>query len=177
MVTKEVINYIQSEIQKGISRETIAANLVSDGGWKASDIQEAFLIIDKGSVVSPAPLTPQQPAVTKPPEQPITQKSFFGRIVSFCFQTKASSILTIIISIFLFFIFPNQLAGLSLVFGSLIFFTPLLVWIVIILALRMTGYTKEAENVLGAFARIFLAIIILGVVGFGVCLLLLAGFH
>lgn len=178
MITKEAIDYIKSEIQKGISRETITANLVTSGGWKTLDIQEAFLAIDKENATSTLPSTSQSaPVVVNSSTQPPIKKSFLGKIVSVCFKTKASSILTIVVSIFLFFVFPQQLAALSSAFGSVIFFFPLIIWILIVIILRMTGHTKEAENISMAFARIFLAIIILGIIGFGVCLLLLAGFN
>lgn len=110
-------------------------------------------------------------------DQPV-KGSVFHRIITFCFKTKNSSIRSILlISIVPLFLFAFPMLSLITIAGPLGVLTPLIVWLIIAAILRSMGYKAEAANIGKALARIFLILLILGIIGFGVCLLLIAGWH
>ena len=56
MITPDLLKYIESEIAKGTSKDTIQSNLLS-GGWNLKDIEEAFsAVVKNNSFVPISPL-------------------------------------------------------------------------------------------------------------------------
>lgn len=47
MVDPKVIEYIKSEIAKGVSKDEIIKNLMQGGGWTLADIQTHFLLAEQ----------------------------------------------------------------------------------------------------------------------------------
>ncbi|MEN9582558.1 MAG: hypothetical protein RL641_512 [Candidatus Parcubacteria bacterium] len=116
-----------------------------------------------------------------------------NNFITKCFRTKRNSFATILIlSAFIYFI-----AGLAIVtsmqsggygymqsgvYGQsqfyplliVIFRTPLLLFLVALvlyIATRVSGYKEESKNILKATRIVLLTLIVLGVIGFGICLL------
>jgi hypothetical protein len=62
MTTPELLGFIRSEFAKGRSKDAIHADLVSGGGWKEEDLEEAFHIVPP-----PAPKPAPAPVPTPAP--------------------------------------------------------------------------------------------------------------
>ncbi len=132
-----------------------------------------------------------QPSIPPlPPTQPIpTHYSQFHRLVTFLFKTKWSSLLWVILSSLIiniiigviFTIFSstgtNQYEYMTVwsLFSS-VFYLPLF-WVFVIIFLRVKGYKVESSNILKAFGTIVLIFLALGIIGFGLCVLVLSAWN
>ncbi len=167
MITKEIVEYVRTEIQKGTPRETISANLISSGSWKQADVEEAFLVLGK------------EKTGTSSPVQPLPPKTFFGRVVAPFFRTKWSSVATIILTGVLLQFFSSIFLSFlkTPLVGGVVSLTPLILWVLMIFILKAKGYQKESENLLRGIGTLILIFIIMGIIGFGLCVFLLSGFN
>lgn len=145
MITKEIIEYIKTETQKGVSREVISASLIASN-WSQVDIDEAFGCINTNTFVSASSVQPQ------------LHTSLFGKIANYLVPTKKLSaghlfiniicvfiLLPYVLDVFLNIVFPTS--G-SLISKGLYFF------IITILILRVIRYIRSASNKWKALLRI-----------------------
>jgi hypothetical protein len=65
MITDDLIAYIQAQLRKNISKDTIVSRLVG-AGWHADDVEEAFLKLFPPTPVLIKPLEKPQPIITQP---------------------------------------------------------------------------------------------------------------
>lgn len=49
MIDPTIIQYIKDERAKGVARDVIAAQLISEGGWNKDDVEAAFTAIETGA--------------------------------------------------------------------------------------------------------------------------------
>ncbi|MFZ2149548.1 MAG: hypothetical protein WAV15_00065 [Minisyncoccia bacterium] len=64
MITKELLDYVRGELQKGKTREEINQTLIAGGGWTAEDLNEVFLktVATGDTIISP--IAPSAPATS-----------------------------------------------------------------------------------------------------------------
>ncbi|HWC57486.1 MAG TPA: hypothetical protein VG621_00840 [Candidatus Paceibacterota bacterium] len=53
MVTPEMFSYIDRELKSGKNRDQIKLSLIQGGGWKGSDVDEAFARLDHPHATKP----------------------------------------------------------------------------------------------------------------------------
>jgi hypothetical protein len=86
MINQELIDYIKKELSKEKTNEEIRSGLISDGGWKDSDINEAFSSLNAGQISS----VPQKP---DGPKKNTSWKPILGVLV----------VLILLMGVYLFF--------------------------------------------------------------------------
>ncbi|MBP6904957.1 MAG: hypothetical protein KBB91_02785 [Candidatus Pacebacteria bacterium] len=57
MVNPQLVTYVRAELQKGKSRGDLQKELFLQGGWKATDVDEAFKAVD--GVATPTQKSPK----------------------------------------------------------------------------------------------------------------------
>ena len=75
MESKELIEYIKSQINNGVSKEEITKILQEQGGWADKDINDAFSVIEKGGQIQ----NPKVEKVEEKVEQPEIQLETFKK--------------------------------------------------------------------------------------------------
>jgi len=61
MVNKQILDYIEQQLNQGISRDVIKQNLVASGGWHPNDIDEAFVTLDQTKNIPSSSFVPRAP--------------------------------------------------------------------------------------------------------------------
>lgn len=77
MINQQLVDYIKSQIDKGVAKELITPGLVSQG-WNTNDIDEAYLVIQNGAV----PV--QMAGISNGPEYLSNGKYFLFGMLGFC---------------------------------------------------------------------------------------------
>ncbi len=158
MINEELLNFIRTEDAKGVSRIDTGTKLGVQG-WTPDDIAEAYHGVD-------SPGLQNHEALQK--IEKVTQPVHHG-IVASLFRTKNTAF-----GVFLLFLIIWWYLLRSSIIQSIavILFGPLVVFLATIFILKSAKYTNEADNAVKAVGMIFLTIVILLVIGFGVCLFL-----
>lgn len=64
MVTKDLLDFIRSELEAGITHEEIEASLIGEGGWDKADVEEALAELERDMVASLPPAPVPAPAAS-----------------------------------------------------------------------------------------------------------------
>lgn len=121
MITQELLNFIKQNISQGKSKEEVKRTLISGGGWKESDIEEAFRLLGI-NVQSPIPISPQIPIVLVNKKE--DSSNLGSKIFYFIYYSVVmGAVIFLLIGGAMFFISSSKELGLAL-FPILFFFLP-----------------------------------------------------
>ncbi len=70
MITPELIGYIRGEFSKGRTREELSTELIKNGGWNDSDLNEAFRVVIPVQNFTPPTVPPIIPPTLPPTSTP-----------------------------------------------------------------------------------------------------------
>jgi hypothetical protein len=120
MIKEELLSYVRQQLQKGVSKEEIAQNLLNNG-WQIKDIDEAFNIISNPDYQSQQQ-PPQAPISSLPGSFAILKEAFsiyrkrFGTLITLSFLP----ILVTYIATFLWsdiFVFVSKIPIIIIILG------------------------------------------------------------
>lgn len=151
MIDSKVVEYIRSEIAKGISRDEISKNLIQGGGWTLADIEAHFVHIDQNQNNVPIKSTSSIQSNTEQ-IQPENKLNIFG--LNF-----------IIFGVY--YILGIFLTGT--IFGALVFYGYIFHAIILILISIMELIRGMSQKIKTNAGQYFLMAILLLIVGFGAC--------
>jgi len=75
MISKEVLEYIKTNMSSGMTKESIYSNLINEGGWNKEDVDHAFLSIESSVPVKPVSESVQGSAPDTGVVEPVSVKS------------------------------------------------------------------------------------------------------